>query len=134
MISYNTIYLTSKDMYVDILDKLEPVSAKIELTFENFDEKDELVSFLEPFLLSKSEEKTCKGKDYTLLSYKFDSSLCEFLKQYEGFFVLEMDKNGYYQPILTKFGKKDIAFYDEFNEKLFWTLNEMGTCYKRSDI
>ncbi|MFL0507310.1 hypothetical protein ACH0B5_16335 [Ureibacillus sp. 179-F W5.1 NHS] len=129
-----------REDFLNILALLKNKTKCIELVIPYGDnEKDDLVQFLEPYLITKKKVKswtgtTTKGKSSTMYKYEYteqdEKKILKFLHNYSSFFFHIQDSNGYYNEVkLTEFEDKDIAFFDQKGNCLFYTITHEGLAY-----
>ena len=139
--------LPSHERHVEILDKIRPLTRFVEIVIPYGDvQNDELIIALEPFLVEtkKVQEWTgtiSGGGAVTLHRYFASDDLFQCLSEYEGFFMSIPYKASpddfihihsdivLWQMEYTSFGDKDIAFFDEDGNVLFYTTTHEGDAF-----
>lgn len=125
--------LTSNEEYLEVLRALEVKTKYIEIVQATWiKEDDEVVNFALDNLQLLEKEKpsewwgnTYAGDDTVKYRFKADKKYFEFLRKFESFYINEITNNSL-KTRGTDFGFDDICFYDEDNNKLFYTTTHEG--------
>ncbi|MBD8026398.1 hypothetical protein H9636_06970 [Ureibacillus sp. Re31] len=136
----NEVLIYTREDFIKILTLLKNKTKYIELVIPYGDnENDDLVQFLEPYLTTKKKVKSwtgtkTKGKSSTMYKYEYneqdEKKILKFLHNYSSFFFHIKDSDGFYNEVkLTEFGDKDIAFFDQKGNCLFYTTTHEGLAY-----
>ena len=143
----NQIIISSHAQHVEILKRVEPFTKFVEIVSRYAGAlTDELTTSLAQFLVETKEVwewagTISKGAASTLYRYSYDEALFQNLREYEGFFIHMPYRNSsddfinipdsvvLWQMRYTSFGDKDIAFFDENNDLLFYTVTHEGYAF-----
>ena len=141
------IIITSHEQHVALLKKISPATKFIEIVIPYGEaSNDELIISLRPFLIEMKKVwewagTISGGTESTLYRYSSDDALFQRLNEYEAFFlhipyktspddfIYFPDDIVRWQMEYTSFGDKDIAFFDENSDVLFWTTTHEGDAF-----
>ena len=153
MSKYTNIILSNHEQYLEVLRALEEKTEYVEMDFidpsvsriryellqnsdgeldfseysgvNDEDRNNEVINFAFENLEFIKKEYSDRWSGAFRYVFKADRVFFEFLRKFESFYINEITNNSF-ETRNTDFGCDDICFYDEDNNKLFYTTTHEG--------